>query len=103
VLASLWKIDDLAAALLLGHFAEVWSTQRDGPAALAETQAWLRTQTAGMLARRFDEERRRPESALRYPYALMSEAWQRFTFDYAEDDCPFGEPIHWAAFTYTGL
>src|SRR5262249_5308466 len=44
VLATLWRVDDLASCLLLDKFFELWRANcRDAPQALAAAQQWLRT------------------------------------------------------------
>jgi CHAT domain-containing protein len=45
VLATLWRVDDLATALLLGKFFELWDDGRKSSAeALRGAQQWLRTE-----------------------------------------------------------
>jgi len=48
VLATLWPVDDLASALLVGQFYRFWQEEQQPPAqALRSAQNWLRTATAG--------------------------------------------------------
>jgi tetratricopeptide (TPR) repeat protein/CHAT domain-containing protein len=106
VLASLWRAEDLATALLIGKFSQLWNdstTPQTGAVALANAQDWLRTVTAGELAAHFEAEQRKSESEREFSYEQISAAWQRFTFDFDLSDRPFEKAMYWAAFTFTGV
>lgn len=81
VIASSWKVDDLATAYLMTEFYEQWCGAGHEPAiALNLAQQWLRTATHDTLAARF-------------PHIAPGGG---------EGPYPYLAPRYWAAFAYTG-
>jgi hypothetical protein len=80
VIASFWKVDDLATAYLMTAFYQQWRGERYEPVvALSRAQKWLRTATRTDLAALLPGVE--PGGSDRYPYR---------------------DPRYWAAFAYTG-
>ena len=103
VVSTLWAVNDLSTALLMGRFyALLFDGRHDGAAALAEAQRWLRDVTAAELTRLFAAEE---EAVLGGTTSVAIEAisasFTRFARE-APSVRPFQEPFHWAAFTYMG-
>jgi CHAT domain-containing protein len=112
VVASLWAVNDLATALLMWRFYEVWD---EGAvpiaAALQEAQRWLRTHSRAQInaalsdldalwapyaAQDDDPEmKRRAEEQ----YWVIREARKALT---TMEDPPFAHPYWWAAFQAVG-
>lgn len=87
VVGSLWDVDDIAAAVLLARFYELWLTgELPVPVALAGAQRWLREATNGEIADRY------PGIDLSPP--ADAERWRR------EQD--FASPLWWAPFIFVG-
>jgi CHAT domain-containing protein len=88
VIATLWRVDDLAACLLVDEAMRVW---RDDAvtlsAALARAARWLRKASGAALAERVQSWH--VDSAV--PQSLRSQ------------ERPFADEIYWAAFHLTGL
>lgn len=81
VIASSWKVDDLATAYLMTAFYRQWREEGQEPAvALNLAQRWLRRAT-------------RSDLAAMLPAAIP---------DGDEDEYPYRHPRYWAAFAYTG-
>ncbi|WP_433796780.1 CHAT domain-containing protein [Actinoplanes sp. CA-252034] len=83
VVAALWRVDEVAAALVLQRFHEGVAAGWLPVQAMAEAQRWLRSATRG-------------EIKARYPDLYRN----RFASD--PTVIPYAEPVHWAAFTYYG-
>ena len=83
VVAALWRVRELPAALVLLRLHEGVLAGRPPAVALTEAQRWLRTTTWGDMTARY------PEVAK--PSRIGS-----------PDRVRFAEPADWAAFTYTG-
>ena len=119
VVANLWPIRDDAAFLLASRFYELHldahGHERKSPAvALREAQSWLRHATFGDLKQKFPVDEA-PDGRF-----LLLSATSQFTSpaDDApeparkavsirlplgnDDDCPYADAEHWAAFTVTG-
>jgi hypothetical protein len=80
VIASSWKVDDLATAYLMTAFYQQWCVEGDEPAvALSLAQRWLRTATRSDLA------------------AVLPGVEPG-----GDGEHPYREPRYWAAFAYTG-
>lgn len=80
VIASSWKVDDLATAYLMTAFYQQWCVEGHEPAvALSRAQRWLRTATRSDLV------------------TLLPGVEPN-----GEDEYPYREPRYWAAFAYTG-
>jgi CHAT domain-containing protein len=87
---SLWKVSDLATALLMRHFYDGLVVRRMArDAALAEAKRWLRTLPAAQLA-----------ALIREPsFAGLAADAQRFLHNVQP---PFDHPRYWAAFVLIG-
>ena len=80
VIASAWKVDDLATAYLMTAFYHYWCTAELEPTvALNQAQEWLRKATSADLAALFPNTD--PPASGHHPYA---------------------DPHYWAAFAFTG-
>lgn len=100
VVASLWRVDDLATAMLLTRFFKNWGNDGSSiPAALTEAQQWMRSRlTVGDTIRQLDEW-------LTIPFVDADALTSRL-----EDlrSCPnqnellFENPIFWAGFCVSG-
>jgi CHAT domain-containing protein/tetratricopeptide (TPR) repeat protein len=115
VIGTLWRVDDLATALLMIRFYELHlGTRTTGskrspvPAAraLRLAQQWLARVTAGELAEYFAaHDSLRPHqtdtAAIRLPAELAAAGAILFGFDRA-DNCPFQDPVYWAPFLLMG-
>jgi CHAT domain-containing protein len=81
VIATAWRIDDVATTYLMTHFYESWSTGEVSPAVtLNRAQKWLRTATRDDLAKLIPD--------------ISPVAGDRVH--------PYANPYYWAAFAYTG-
>ncbi len=103
VLATLWRVDDLASCLLLEKFFELWHANPDAtPEALAAAQLWLRTRVT------VDYVIEKLEAWLEDPADIKQEemlAVQHRDWLMRKDrnERPFEDEIYWAAFYITGL
>jgi CHAT domain-containing protein len=108
VCLSLWKVNDVATALLMERFYQNLLGKRadlNAPmpkaAALAEAKAWLRTLTrkeAEKLATALTEGDSRSKPTSKRPPLEMPPAASKAK----SGDCPFAHPHYWAAFVLTG-
>jgi CHAT domain-containing protein/tetratricopeptide (TPR) repeat protein len=99
VVSTLWPVNDLSTALLMGEFYRRHLEEAQNPAqALRRTQRWLRDATAGetKLAEHF--ERRYQDSGRRDAAALRSMR----TFRANPEVKPFAHPYYWAGFVFSG-
>ena len=98
VLASLWSVPNLPAALVLEAFYAAYLEEGiPAAAAIQSAQNWLRRARAGELAALFAGyvHARRPS------YAQDAAAWQHFAA-MPEETQPYAHPYFWAAFALTG-
>jgi CHAT domain-containing protein len=100
VLATLWPVEDLAAALLVGRFYREWRAPAAPTAAqaLRAAQNWLRDATSDSLSDSLTDLVGAPEPV----GGLVSDARNRF-YAMDPDERPFAHPQHWAAFMISGL
>lgn len=98
VLATLWPVEDVAAALVVGRFyRERAAGETSAAQALQRAQNWLRTVTVRELIDLLRELRDEPAPA--GPLAAMERSQLRGA---DESSCPFAEPQSWAAFVALG-
>lgn len=103
VCLSLWRVDDVATALLMERFYQNHLGKREGlskpmgkAAALAEAKVWLRTMPHTEVFKRaasLIEGVSRGKNAPRLPPLQVPAAAET-----KPDDCPFAHPRYWAAF-----
>ena len=98
VLASLWPVDDLASAFLVGRFYREMAGGAKSPAcALRDAQRWLRTVTVAELMALLREAKELPPPA--GPLAAATRSALRKD---AADHRPYAAPWFWAAFIVCG-
>jgi CHAT domain-containing protein len=112
VVASLWAVDDLATALLMGQFYAEWQQGAVPVAgALRRAQRWLRTRTRAQVEEALDEldERWEPWRQQDDDPAMRKRAIEQYWEILAAhrrlaemDDPPFAHPYWWAAFQAVG-
>jgi hypothetical protein len=92
VVAAQWEIGERAALLLLRKFHDELRGSTSPARALTRAQDWLRTATEG-------------EMKSAYPELFASDPRPRSPVMAARRaaQAPYEEPVHWAAFGYTGL
>jgi CHAT domain-containing protein len=84
VLSSLWRVDDVSTWLLMERFYKNHVEESMQPAAaLRDAQHWLRGLTREEVGR-------------------IPGCWEILLLG-RRNDCPYGNPYHWAAFTYNGV
>jgi CHAT domain-containing protein len=109
VLSTLWPVRDLPAALASVHFHELWNGGRGlkPAAALRETQRWLRGESENPLQSGHDLLKFVLPKLLSHVtnehVRKTCEAAAREFADRFPTSPPFASPVHWAAFTVTGL
>jgi CHAT domain-containing protein/tetratricopeptide (TPR) repeat protein len=101
VLATLWRVDDLATCLLLGKFFELWNRDnQSAPEALLAAQQWLRSKVTvkdvcEKLAAWLEDSLDLNEK--------LSVVHGRWLAKLDQSAHPFEDEIYWAAFYITGL
>ncbi|MDJ1177538.1 tetratricopeptide repeat protein [Roseofilum sp. BLCC_M91] len=93
VVGSLWSLPDLSTAILMIKFYQNLFQNKPVQSALAEAQIWLKNSNVRELTEWLEELNLNPI------YRLTS---RRLFLDFNENDLPFSNPYHWAAFTVTG-
>jgi CHAT domain-containing protein/tetratricopeptide (TPR) repeat protein len=93
VVASLWPVRDRAAAILMGTFHRLWREDHADPsAALRAAQIWMRDADAEELHRAFPGLAPRPPTRSQAARQLLADA-----------PPPYGDPVTWGAFTFSGV
>lgn len=102
VVSTLWSVEDVSTALLVGQFYYNWQDRGMDPLrALVSAQQWLRDVSAGELAKRFEAERNKPEHERPMPREQALGARERYAGLHPHVR-PFAPPFFWAAFTFSG-
>ncbi len=106
VVSSLWPVEDLSTALLMGRFHMGWRAGRSAAAALGEAQRWLRDQVTVAMAAR--EAERMSASSARVDEATQALLIRLIRHLKAREkraaaERLFAHPYYWAAFTVVGL
>jgi CHAT domain-containing protein len=89
VIASQWKVSEQAALLIMRKFYDQLDAGASPARALTTAQNWLRTAT-------------KDELIAAYP-SLFTVARRAPGRRLPGEEPPYGNPVHWAAFTYTGI
>jgi CHAT domain-containing protein len=98
VLATLWPVRDLAAALLVGRFYhEHYVGKKSVAQALRCAQNWVRTMTVRELSELLRDLRQEPA-----PAGPLAARVRSGLCGSDQNSCPFAEPYFWAAFTVSG-
>jgi hypothetical protein len=91
VVAAQWQVEERAALVLLRRFHDHLDGGHPPARALAAAQAWLRTATS-------------QDMTSRYPDLFRAGRRTRHAVPAGRDSyVPYAEPVHWAAFGYTGV
>ena len=100
VLSTLWPIDDVSTALLVAEFYRLLLIDGLDPArALCRAQEFLRTSTAEQLdladwfERRFQASGGTDQEAFEVASHYRANPYER----------PFGDPVYWAGFVFSGV
>lgn len=103
VVATMWPVDDRAAALYCQQlYEELFLNDREPAAAVSAAQRWLRDASAGELAERVTSLRSALTDDDGETDTALSDVWRDLVGS-DPDDRPFAAPEYWAAFTYTGV
>ena len=90
VVGSLWAVDDVATAILLSRFYDLWLTDGlPGPAALGGAQRWMREAT-------------NEEVAARYPHIDLTPPAEAGQLQRWRRQMDFASPLWWAPFIFVG-
>jgi CHAT domain-containing protein len=103
VVGTLWPVNDISAALLMGKFYEFLFAGDLPPRALRRAQIWLRTVTSGELFHFFDAHHK-GETAMARPKLFEAAPAGAAAFGRGDPNHrPYEHsPYHWAAFVFAG-
>lgn len=103
IVATMWPVDDRAAAFFSQRFyEELFIAKREPTAAVAAAQRWLRDASAAELHARAKLMRQALVKGDDEVDAAVSKTW-RGLVSRSANDRPFASPEFWAAFTYVGV
>lgn len=103
VVATLWEIDDLVAAIVVSRFYRELTASGDGAEALARAQRWLAGATKAELGALVNARLAEEPECRWLPYDLATELSALCSSPrHEEDDTIFADPLGWGAFTYLG-
>ena len=104
IVATMWPVDDRAAAFFSQRFyEELFVKKRHPTAAVAAAQRWLRDASAAELYARAKSMRQALVKGDDEADAAVSKTWRGLVTKQANDPPPFTRPEFWAAFTYVGV
>jgi CHAT domain-containing protein len=103
VVATMWPVDDRAAAFFSQRFfEELFVAKREPGAAVAAAQCWLRDASADELQTRVKQMRQALGQGDDEADAALSKVWRSLA-SRPRDDRPFNSPEFWAAFVHIGV
>lgn len=103
IVATMWPVDDRAAAFFSQRFyEELFVAKREPTAAVAAAQRWLRDASAAELHARAKRMRQALVKGDDEADAAVSKTWRDLVSRPANDR-PFTSPEFWAAFAYVGV
>lgn len=103
VVATMWAVDDRAAALFSARlYEELFDAKREPAEAVAVSQRWLRDASASELQVQVKAMRQALDSADSETDQALSRMWRTLVSRPANDR-PFATPEFWAAFVYVGV
>jgi CHAT domain-containing protein len=99
-IGTLWRVDDLSAALLSARFYESFIGGRQWPAAaLREAQIWIRDTNCRSLIDYLTTQ----EMLGRIPAKLASPATSYLSKTFLKSQIPYADPLHWAGWIIMGI
>jgi CHAT domain-containing protein len=102
VLATFWRVNDLAACLVLSKTVELWRAGAvDLGRALADAQRWLRTEATAQIVREWIEARMNEHAGQGTDDSALASEQARLAL-YDDDELLFAGALHWAAFHVIG-
>jgi CHAT domain-containing protein len=103
IIASLWTVNDLSTAMLMGQFYENWQGQHlSPPEALRQAQIWLRDTTDEKKFALFNEIYQGQRNTPRLAKANAREFRKAVTFTNPAER-KYAHPYYWAGFGYMGV
>jgi CHAT domain-containing protein len=103
IIASLWAVNDLSTAMLMGQFYENWQGQHlSPPEALRQAQIWLRDTTDEKKFALFNEIYQGQRNTPRLAKANAREFRKAVTFTNPAER-KYAHPYYWAGFGYMGV
>ena len=107
IVASLWSVDDLATAMLLVRFYELWRGKEklEPHEALRQAQQWVRDTTNGDKKKYFKQLKDNQSNEVILPSTARF-LWGKLVDNHRfrdEKGLGFADPYYWAAFNYVGV